>query len=123
MNLYVTNGDLKKFGKKMLWNTKKLGCVIQAKYRVNTKFWWKNGHIFNNKTKLNIKMRLLGWVVQVVPCLQFITIQRATEGFYFLRATWMVWKFWRNKRLRNGDYVGKKLRDVVEGFGKMHMDD
>jgi hypothetical protein len=35
----------------------------------------------------------------------------------------MVWKFWRNKQPRNGDYVGKKLRDVVEGFGEMHMDE
>jgi hypothetical protein len=50
----------KSLEKNMLWNTKKLGCVIEAKYRVNTKFWWRNGHIFNNKTKLNIKMRLLG---------------------------------------------------------------
>jgi hypothetical protein len=35
----------------------------------------------------------------------------------------MVWKFWRNKQLRNGDYVGKKLQDVVEGFGEMNMDE
>lgn len=112
-----------KLGKNMLWNTKKLGCTIQAKYCVNTKNWWRNGHIFNNKTKLNIKMRLLGWVVWVVPCLQFITTQTTTKRFLFLRATWMVWKFWRNKQLRNGDYVGKQLRNVVEGFGEMHMDE
>jgi hypothetical protein len=113
----------KSLEKNMLWNTKNLGCAIQVKYCVNTKFWWSNGHIFNNKKKLNIKMRLLGWVVWVVPCLQFITTQITTNIFLFLRVTSMVWKFWRNKQLRNGDYVGNKLRDVVEGFGDMHMDE
>jgi hypothetical protein len=35
----------------------------------------------------------------------------------------MVWKFWKNKQLRNGEHVGNKLQDVVEGFGEMHMDE
>ncbi len=78
--IYMLQMEIWKKLVKKIMKYKKLGCAIQAKYCVNTKFWWRNGR---NKTKLNIKMRSLGWVVWLMPCLQFITTQRATKSFCF----------------------------------------